>query len=176
MDSTDVYVKTPQGQDEIATRSRQLPARMRSLLIMVDGRHSVGQLLAHNPAPAEAQASLAGLLDAGLIALVSTPAAPDSTPAAASTPAADSGAVAASATASAPAAAAADIGSIKRFICTTLHDALGPDADLFTGRVEAAPDMAALLPQAEKMREVLRGTSGSRKADLFWEKLTAMMA
>jgi hypothetical protein len=155
MDATDVYAKTPDGQDEVATRARQLPARQRQLLIMVDGKHSVGEMLAHHPAAAEAQANLSALLEAGLIALVPKPAAPAAPPP--------------------PPVLRGDIPAIKRFICTTLHDTLGPDADLFTGKVEAAPDLQSVLVQAEKMREVLRGTSGARKADAFWEHLSTMV-
>lgn len=158
MDATDVYAKTPDGQDEVATRARQLPARLRQLLIMVDGKHSVGEMLAHHPAAAEAQASLAALLEAGLIALVPKPK-PAAPPAPAPAP-----------------VLRGDVPAIKKFICATLHETLGPDADLFTGKVEAAPDLQAVLIQAEKMREVLRGASSAKKAEAFWEKLTAMVS
>lgn len=160
MDPTDVYLKTADGQAEIATRARQLPARQRQLLIMVDGKRSIGEMLALHPVAAEAQASLAALAEAGLITLVTKPAAPSPPP---------------------PPPAAAepvlrgDLLAIKRFISTTLHDALGPDADLFMPKVEAAADLQALLSQADKLREVLRGTSGSKKAEQFREKLNAMV-
>jgi hypothetical protein len=168
MDSTDVYIKTTDGQDEIATRARQLPARLRSLLIMVDGKRSVGEVLAHNPAPAEAQANLAALLDAGLIGLVSKP-----KPAGPPATAAPHAAVAPAPRSLAP---NATLPGVKKFICTTLQETLGPDADLFTRRVEEAPSLTALLVEAEKIREILRGMGSGKKADLFWEKLNAMLA
>ena len=68
-----------------------------------------------------------------------------------------------------------DLLAIKRFISTTLHDALGPDADLFMPKVEAATNLQALLSQAEKLREVLRGASSGKKAEQFWEKLNTMV-
>lgn len=69
MDSTTVYVKTPLGQDEIATRAHHLPARLRTVLIMVDGRRTMAELIAQNPAPHEAEAHLAALLEGGFISL-----------------------------------------------------------------------------------------------------------
>ncbi|HVL76268.1 MAG TPA: hypothetical protein VM406_09640 [Noviherbaspirillum sp.] len=160
MDPTDVLTKTPAGQDEVATRARQLPAKLRSLLIMVDGKRSVGEMLAHHPAADEARASLAALLEAGLLALVPKPAAAPSP-------------------AAAPAAAApalkGNIATVKKYICTALHDALGPDADLFTPRVEAATSLEALMTQAEKLREVLRGASGAKRADAFWTQLGTLV-
>lgn len=158
MEPTDVYAKTADGQDEIATRARQLPARLRQLLIMVDGKRSVAEMLAHNPAATEAQANLAALLEAGLIALVPKPAAP----AAPSPPAREP-------------VLRGDLAAIKKFISATLHDTLGPDADLFTPKVESAANLPALMAQAEKLREVLRGATGSKKADQFWEKLGTLV-
>lgn len=160
MDPTDVYAKTPDGQDEVATRARQLPARLRSLLIMVDGKRSVGEMLAHHPAAEEARANLAALREAGLIALVPKPAAPAPAPA----PAAPAKPV-----------ISGDVTAIKRFISQALHDALGPDADLFTARIEATPTLSDVMTQAEKMREVLRSAAGNKKADAFWEKLNGML-
>lgn len=163
MDPTDVYMKTADGQNEVATRARQLPARQRQLLIMVDGKRSVGEMLAHNPAAAEAQVSLAALAEAGLIALVPKPAA---------------AAPAAPAPAPAPAQPElrGDLVAIKRFISSALHDMLGPDADLFTPKIETATTIQGVLAHAEKLREVLRGTAGNKKAEQFWEKLNGMLS
>lgn len=43
--NTSVYDKTDKGREEIATRKFQVPARMRSLLVLVDGRRSLEALL-----------------------------------------------------------------------------------------------------------------------------------
>lgn len=67
MEPTTVFAKTPLGHDEIATRARHLPARVRAMLIMIDGRHSVAQLLTGHPAPGEAETYLRQLLDGGFI-------------------------------------------------------------------------------------------------------------
>ena len=40
----DVYAKTDKGREEIATRGDRLPARLRSLLLMIDGQRAVDSL------------------------------------------------------------------------------------------------------------------------------------
>lgn len=67
MNSTIVYAKTAQGQDEIATRAHRLPARLRTILIMVDGRQSVAELVAKSPMPEETENLLATLQEGGFI-------------------------------------------------------------------------------------------------------------
>lgn len=42
---TRVYDKTDKGREEIATRKYQLRSKLRTLLVMIDGRHSLGALL-----------------------------------------------------------------------------------------------------------------------------------
>lgn len=59
-----MYRKTSDGQDEIATRARRLAPRLRSLLIMVDGKRSTDALRALVP---DADALLGELEAAGLI-------------------------------------------------------------------------------------------------------------
>ncbi|MCK6396206.1 hypothetical protein [Zoogloea sp.] len=58
--------KTAAGVEEIATRGRRLPPRLRTLLILVDGRRTLGQLaeLVADPAVGE---GLVELLERGLI-------------------------------------------------------------------------------------------------------------
>jgi hypothetical protein len=43
--STRVYEKTEKGREEIATRKHQMPMRLRSVLVMVDGRQPLSGLL-----------------------------------------------------------------------------------------------------------------------------------
>jgi hypothetical protein len=61
---TTVYRKTADGQDEIATRARRLPPRLRSLLILIDGKRDDDALRAMVP---DADALVAELASAGLI-------------------------------------------------------------------------------------------------------------
>ena len=51
-----VYAKTAKGRDEIATRRARLPARLRSLLVIIDGARSLEELVKHlGPAAALSQ-------------------------------------------------------------------------------------------------------------------------
>lgn len=53
MSSETIYAKTQKGFEEMARRTYRLPARMRSLLIMIDGRLPAGELFARAPHPEE---------------------------------------------------------------------------------------------------------------------------
>jgi len=162
MDARTIFVKTAQGQEEIASRTRQLSPRVRAVLIMVDGRRTVAELTALTPSPSDGEAHLATLLEGGFIAVVPQEAAPEPTPVLA---------------AQAPAPLlSADLSALKHFICATLHDAIGPDADHFAVKVEATSDLNDLLKQAEKIRDVIASVGSRKKADQYWEKLSAMLS
>jgi hypothetical protein len=45
--STRIYEKTEKGREEIATRKHHMPTRLRSVLVMVDGRQPLSALLPH---------------------------------------------------------------------------------------------------------------------------------
>jgi hypothetical protein len=73
MRADEVYAKTDAGRDEIETRARKLPPALRSILLVVDGRRNISQLLAlikglHAPPDALAQ-----LAELGLIAPLARP-------------------------------------------------------------------------------------------------------
>src|SRR5450830_77657 len=83
MMSSAVYDKTDKGREEIATRKYQLPARMRTLLVLVDGRRPLEWLLNSVSGLGLNQQSIEELLSQELIRLV-----PGSVAAAAPAPAA----------------------------------------------------------------------------------------
>ncbi len=45
MDSSTIYAKTQKGREEIATRAYRIVPRLRTLLIVVDGQSTVGELI-----------------------------------------------------------------------------------------------------------------------------------
>jgi hypothetical protein len=45
--NTCIYDKTDKGREEIATRKYQVPPKLRTLLVMIDGRHPLDALLKH---------------------------------------------------------------------------------------------------------------------------------
>jgi hypothetical protein len=149
MDPTTVFVKTARGQEEITSRTRQLAPRLRLLLIMIDGNRTAGELLSQNPDKTGTE--LTALLEGGYIAV---------RPEEAVAP---------------PAAPVVDVRVLRNTIRTMLHDIMGPEADMFTVKLEAAKSGPELLQQAEKMREVIRTMIGNKKAEQFWQKITALL-
>lgn len=67
----DVYAKTDKGRDEIATRADRLPARLRNLLLMIDGQRERAGL------PGATDENLAVLLQGAYIVQLVRPAEPD---------------------------------------------------------------------------------------------------
>ena len=166
MDPTSVYAKTDLGQEEIDTRVRRIPARMRTMLIMVDGRHSIGELLANHPTPDEARGYLESLLEGGFIAPREAPVAP----APVAVPAATAAAGAASATAVTP-----DLGEAKQVITRMLIDFLGPEADYLALRVEKLSTRDELLAEVEKLSTMLVQSVSSNAASRFREAVLPLL-
>ncbi|GJJ05609.1 hypothetical protein RugamoR64_61470 [Duganella rhizosphaerae] len=67
--NTSIYDKTAKGRDEIATRKYQLAPRLRSLLVLVDGRRTEEELLRNVAGLGLTITALDELLEEGLIVL-----------------------------------------------------------------------------------------------------------
>lgn len=67
MNNDSILAKTAAGQDEIATRARKLSPKMRALLILVDGRRSIQDLMDTTAGFGEVQDVLKGLKELGLV-------------------------------------------------------------------------------------------------------------
>jgi hypothetical protein len=159
---TTVYRKSAKGQLEIETRANRLGPRLRTALILVDGRRSDADLRAL--IQLEADATLVGLLEGGYIEIVTSQAA-------APTPASVAPAAASAAT---PAAAkppgavnAAALADRRRLAVRFLTDNLGPVAEDLALRVEKARTWAELLAALELGRNVLHTARGSATAARF---------
>lgn len=164
MSSETIYAKTQKGFEEMTRRTYRLPARMRALLIMIDGKLSAGELFARAQHPEDAQHLLESLLKDGFvepIGGVATSAAGD----ASIRPGTSSGATPAPDLAMAAA---------KRYITQAMLDALGAEADNFTIHIEAAKDSASLKAIALKYLDVIRSVSDRRKADAFRDGLVQL--
>lgn len=66
-----VYDKTDKGREEIATRKYHVAPKLRTLLVMIDGRHSLGDLLKNVAGIGLTEESVNELLDQQYITLVS---------------------------------------------------------------------------------------------------------
>lgn len=148
MDMQAIYVKTTKGQEEVATRAFQLPSRVRSLLVMVDGKSSAEQLIANTAALGDSAAFFSMLVEGGFIEAVAG---------------------------SAPAAAGAAAENVKsppkelvRKVCHMVTDILGPGGDSLTLRLEKAASLEEFAKHVEQCRIVIDSAAGKKKGDQFW--------
>ncbi|MGB9355742.1 MAG: hypothetical protein WCB21_09390 [Azonexus sp.] len=172
------YARTEKGAAEVAQRSQAIPARARSLLLMIDGKSTGAQLLeklAAFPNSGELLQLLEtegyiGPVDGGGAAVSAPAAAPASTASVTAAPAAASPAVASPGTGS-----VSGIGAAKRFMIRSLHEIFGPDADSLTGKVDLAQTTEDLRKLAEKHRELMASMGSRRKADAYWQGIEELL-
>ncbi len=148
-----IYRKTDKGRSEIDTRAHRLPPRLRSLLIMADGRRTDIQLAELVPGVATGLTRLAeqGFLEA----LIEHARAPQS-PAAAAAPA----------TSVRPTQATVFV-AWRRSVARALTDAVGPLGDALAMRIESSASPADMKPLLEVARQVIGNTRGGAAASGF---------
>jgi hypothetical protein len=157
-----VYRKTEKGHAEIETRANRLVPRLRSALIVIDGRRSSDEL--HKLILNQPDETLAVLLDQGYIELIAgLPARASSrheggTPTSPGTPTMQPG--------QAPSA----LGVFPlhcRQAARFLNEHLGPAAESLAIKIEKAHDWAELRPHLEAATEVLRSGRSAAAAHDF---------
>lgn len=177
MKAGSIYVRTDKGNAEIAQRSQAIPARARSLLMMIDGKATGAQLLEKLAAFPNSAEFLQLLEDNGYIApLGGDTAVPAGRPApepAATTPL--PAASAAVAPAARPAEGQAGLGAVKRFMIRTLHEVFGPDADSLTGKVDLAQTADDLRALGQKHKDLIASMGSRRKAEAYWQGIEEML-
>jgi hypothetical protein len=140
--------KTAKGLSEIETRAHRLPPRLRSALILVDGKRNddeLAKLILQDPAQA-----ITFLRDEGFIEPV--PAPPPASPRPAGPPAA------------AKAPAAPPFEQVRRDAVRALTDAVGPLGEALAIRMERARNAAELKPLIEIAMQVIANTRGAQAA------------
>jgi hypothetical protein len=158
-----IYRKTAEGQAEIETRVRRLSPRLRSALIMVDGKRTdedLRKLLAQ-----QADETLQTLLEQGLIE-----AAQASTSRTAARPAgAPAQAASESAAQEAPAAQvpARDFPTLRREAVRAVNDLLGPMGEMVALKLEQAKNTDELRNALEKAVTVIGNARGGAAAVQF---------
>jgi hypothetical protein len=172
-----VYRKSAHGAEALARRDPALTLRLRSLLILVDGKRHAEELAKLSPSGPETEQLLGQLDDLGMIELATAPA-----------PAPATAAMAATAEAPAPAAvltpepAAAPtpvqvrvvpLPEAKRAAVRRITDLLGPTGEDLCLRIEStrsAQDLLAVLKRAEA---VVRSVRGAEAATAFVHDMQA---
>lgn len=160
-----IFRKTDKGQAEIETRAHRLPPRLRSALILVDGRRSSDEL--RTMILQQSDETLAALLEQGFIDKVSVAPAPAPAPARApersappSLPAGDRG---------------PDFTQLRRQLVREFNDLTGPTGEVLAIRLEKAVDrnaLSGLLPAAGEFVASVRGATKATEFKLrFAEQL-----
>ncbi|MDP3221833.1 MAG: hypothetical protein Q8M96_01730 [Rubrivivax sp.] len=151
-----IFRKTAKGVAEIETRAHRLTPRMRSALILVDGKRDAEdmKLLITQ----QAEETLQTLAEQGFIEAVGETVRSQSSSAPAAAPASE-------ARAAAPTAKPGpDFDNLRRGSVRALNEALGPSAESLAIRIERARNLQELQPllaQAAKLIGAVRGTAAA---------------
>jgi len=159
---TTVYRKSAKGQHEIETRANRLAPRLRTALIVVDGRRSdvdLRTLIQIDP-----DATLLSLLEAGYIEIVAAESLPRAWQAGS---APMMGALPMAATA---ASSAASLAERRRLAVRHLTDELGPLAESVALRIEKTRTWDELRPALELGQRLLQTARGGAAAARFAER------
>lgn len=168
-----VYRKSPKGVIEIETRAHRLTPRVRSVLIMVDGKRGDDELRA--VIPQQVDESLQFLLDNGFIEVagaVESPAQGGTRPATA-----ESGLRVSATPTEAPLAPARppsqDITRVRREAERALTEQLGPMAESLALKMERARDAGELRPLLESAVQLIANVRGAQAAATFKARFLA---
>jgi hypothetical protein len=148
------YRKSSKGVSEIETRAHRLAPRLRSALIVVDGRRNATEL--YKLIPQQAEETLASLLEQGFIeAVAEKPAAAAAAPpAAAPAPAARP----------VPRPAGADFETRRRDAVRRLTDLVGPMGEALAMRMERSRSADELRPILALASQIIANTRGRQPA------------
>lgn len=171
MDKNTIYQKSAKGLEEMSSRTYKLPARERSVLIMVDGKSTAQEVIDKAKHFGDAEHFFQTLVENGFIEPTAVPAMPAP---AASVP---SQAPVAPAPAQAPTPAPSEksLAAAKDFASHYLTRVIGPDADPMSVKIEGCKTPAELVQLVEKYREVVKSFGGSRRAEEFASGTTARL-
>jgi hypothetical protein len=165
-----IYRKTAKGVAEIETRAHRLPPRMRSALILVDGKRSDASLA--TMIQQQATETLHALAGQGFIEVLTVAAGPAAlaTPAAAAAPAPLAAAAlrpAAPPAAPAPTSTAADWQTRRREAVRAVNDQLGPAGESAALRLERARNVDELRAALSTAVQTIGVARGRQAAEAF---------
>lgn len=148
-----VYRKTDKGQSEIETRAHRLVPRLRTALILVDGKRSgddLAGLIANEPAQTLQTLLEQGFIEAFEVAPARSASAPKPPPAEAP-----------------PAVDLKALERRKREAVRFLNEQIGPMAEAVSIRIEKTSDWAQLLPALQLAQHILGNERGAGVAGEF---------
>lgn len=162
-----IFRKTHKGHTEIETRAHRLAPRLRSALILVDGRRSSDEL--RGLILQQADETLAALNEQGFIEV-----------AAVAVPAAAAQAAAAAhpstlATPPAPVNPQREFELLKRQLAREFTDLTGPPGEAVAIRIEKTADRQSLLALLPTVGECIAATRGPRLGSEFRQRFAARL-
>jgi hypothetical protein len=146
-----IFRKTAKGTAEIDTRAHRLPPRIRSTLVLVDGKRDVDDLKVL--ISQQADESLRFLSEHGFIESVGETLR------------------AAAPVVSAP---AMDLATLRRACVRSLNDELGPAAQSLAMRIERAASTAELAPLLDQAVQLVTSARGKPAGEAFAARLPAL--
>lgn len=150
-----VYRKTEKGQAEIATRQNHLALKLRSALIMVDGKRTDEELMRMIAPPAEE--ALQALLAEGYIEVIGVTAARAARPAEEDSPA----------TMPIPLAPHKPVETVRMQAVRFMGEQLGPLGDNLAMKMEKAKSWEDLHPLLVMAHRYIADNRGNATADAF---------
>ena len=160
-----IYRKTEQGHDEIKTRARRLAQRLRSALILVDGKRSVDEL--RGLVFQDADETLEELASLGFIEPVPAAAVAAPPPALESRRSAEP--------ARTRSQLQADFANLRRQLVREFSGHTGPAGDDLAMRLEKAADATAMRPLLLAAAEFIDACRGARAAAEFKQRYIARL-
>jgi hypothetical protein len=166
--NTSIYDKTTKGKEEIATRKYQLAPRLRTLLVLIDGRRTEEELLRNVAGLGLGASALAELLEHGHIVLATSYASLAEEPAPAELPSAEP--------AQAPEPAQiAQFQSIYDFYNKTIKNTIGLRGFTLQLKVEKASSVAELRELRHPYIEAVQKARGSETAAALARQLDQLL-
>lgn len=151
MEVQDIYRKSEKGTEAIATRGHGVGGKLRMLLILVDGKKNVDDLIKLAAGMGESVQLLLQLEAEGLIERVAGAAAPTQ------------------------ATAGGDLARVKPVATRLLVELIGPLADAPSLKLEAAKDLPQFIEAMKLAYTVVRDVKGQAAADRFGAEVEAQM-
>lgn len=154
------YCKTSKGVTEIETRAFRLTPRLRSTLILLDGKRTLDEL--RTLISTGLDESLQALLDGGFIepVAVAEPPRPAPRPPAAPRPAP-------------PEPAHADFLAVRREVVRAINEQLGPVAETVAIKMERTTNAAELRPLLATAAQLIYQVRGAQAAQAFRARFMA---
>lgn len=160
-----IFRKTAKGVAEIETRAHRLTPRMRSTLILVDGKRDGADL--RQLITQQADETLQALAEQGFIEAVGETVHAAPAAAAVATPAAAESASGPATVPPPPAGPAQDVNVVRKAAVRMLIEILGPSSDSLAVRMEKARSMEELKPLLGQAAKLIMAARGRASAEAY---------